>query len=95
LVDADAIVDARVRRQVSIAFGYLSLHFCCTAQSVDYAAELHQDAIASRLDDPTSMLTDFGVDQFAPMELQPREGAFLIRADEAAIPSHVSGENGG
>jgi hypothetical protein len=55
LVDADAIVDAGIRRQASIAFGYLSLHFCCTAQSVDYAAELQQDAIAGGFDDPTSM----------------------------------------
>ena len=41
------------------------------------------------------MLGDLGINQFAPMRLQRGEGAFLIRADEAAIPSHVSGKNGG
>jgi hypothetical protein len=40
LVDADAIVDAGVRRHASVAFGYPSLHFCRKAQSVDYAPEL-------------------------------------------------------
>ena len=41
------------------------------------------------------MLTDFGVDQFAPMHLQPPERSFLVGAHEAAIPGHISGENGG
>jgi hypothetical protein len=95
LVDADAIVDAGVRRHASVAFGYPSLHFCRTAQSVDYAPELRQESIASRFDDPTAILTDFGVDQFAPMRLQPPERSCLVGAHEAAIPRHISVENGG
>jgi hypothetical protein len=95
LVDADAKLDAGVWRRDGAALGYPSLHFGRAAQSVDDTRELHQDSIAGRFEDPTSMLNDFGVDQFAPMRLQPRERAFLVGAYEAAIPGHVSSENGG
>ena len=45
--------------------------------------------------DPTSMLTDFGVDQFAPICLQPRECFLLIGAHEGAVPRDIGGESGG
>ena len=44
--------------------------------------------------DPTSMLTDFGVDQFAPICLQPRECFLLIGAHEGAVPRDIGGESG-
>jgi hypothetical protein len=41
------------------------------------------------------MFDDFGVDQFAPMRLQPRQSPFLIRTHEPAVTGDVRGENGG
>jgi hypothetical protein len=41
------------------------------------------------------MLGDLGIDQLAPMHLQPREGPFLVGTDQPAIPRDVRGENGG
>ena len=41
------------------------------------------------------MFLNFGVDQFAPMRLHLREGAFLVGTHEAAVPRDVRGENGG
>jgi hypothetical protein len=43
-------------------------------------------AVASGLDDPLTMLGGLGVDQFAPMRLQPRERAFSVDAHQAATP---------
>jgi hypothetical protein len=59
-----------------------------------YAPELRQKPIASRLDDPTSMLTDLGVNQFTPMRLQRRDRTFFVGAHEAAVTGDIRGENG-
>src|SRR5271169_3482296 len=40
------------------------------------------------------MLGDFGIDRLTPMRLQPREGPFLVGADQPAVARNVRGENG-
>jgi len=48
-----------------------------------------------RLDDAPAMFADFRVDQFAPMRLHLREGAFFVCTDKPAVPRDVRGENRG
>jgi hypothetical protein len=67
----------------------------CAADRLDHARGLDQNAVAGCLDDAPAMLADFGVDQFAPMRPQPREGTFLVGAHKPAVPRDVRGENGG
>jgi hypothetical protein len=46
-------------------------------------------------DNAAPVLGDLGVDQLAAMDLEPREGPFLIGADQPAVARDVGGENGG
>jgi hypothetical protein len=57
-----------------------------TAQSVNDTHKLNENPITGRFDDLTSMLTDFGVDQFTPLRLQPRERALAMTSQSAADP---------
>jgi hypothetical protein len=66
----------------------------CTA-TAQVTASITLNPVAGGLDDAPAMLVDFGVDQFAPMRLHPREGAFFVRTHKPAVPRDVRGENGG
>ena len=83
LVNADATLDATVRRQWFIALGQSRLHLGCAAQRVDNAGELDQEAVAGGLDDAAVMFADLRVDQLAVMRPEPLVGAFLVRAHQA------------
>jgi len=93
-VHPDPEGDASILRCLGITFGHLPLHGNCAGNGLDHARELDQDPIAGGLDDASAMLTDFRIDQLAPMRLQPREGIFLVGAHEPAVARHVRGENG-
>jgi len=71
------------------------MHFGRAAQRVDHAGELDEQPVADGFNDAAPVLGDLGVDQLTAMRLQPREGAFLVRADQPAIGPDVCGENGG
>ena len=65
-IDADPEVDAFIRRYRRIPFGHLSLYLSGTVQGIHYAAELEEQSIVCRLNDPTAMFLDFGVCHLAP-----------------------------
>src|SRR5262249_53663606 len=50
-----------------------------------------QDAIASRLHDPATVIFDRGVNEAAPKLLQTAQCSSFVLADEPAVPDHVSG----
>ena len=54
-MDADPKLDPDVDGCVGILVGHAALNFNRTAYSVHRTGELYQHAVASRLDDPTSM----------------------------------------
>src|SRR5712671_7462031 len=78
-----------------IALGHLALHSDRATYRVDDARKLDQHAVARGLDDASAMLGDLGIDQFAPMRLQPSKGPFLIGTHEPAVTGDIRGENGG
>jgi len=41
------------------------------------------------------MKRDGGIDRVAAERLQPRDGAFLVQADQPAEAHHIGGEDGG
>jgi hypothetical protein len=41
------------------------------------------------------MLGDLGINQFAPMSLEPRKRPFLISTHKPAVTRDIRGENGG
>ena len=60
-IDANPEIDTLVRRYRRIPLGYLSLYLSGTVQRIHYAAELEEQSIVCRLNDPTAMFLDFGV----------------------------------
>ena len=93
-VNPHAELDALRRWHGLVAGRHLALHVDRATHRVDNASELDQEAVAGGLDDASAMLTDFRIDQLAPMRLEPREGIFLVGAHEPAVARHVRGENG-
>jgi len=73
------------------------MYFDRTTHGVDDAGELESRSKPSPVlltMRPRCSLT-FGVGEFAPMHLQPGEGAFLVCPREPAVARHIRGENGG
>jgi hypothetical protein len=65
-----------------------------TAQrTASNAREFHQHAVAGRLDDAAVVLGDRRIDALAPVRLQLRERAFLVRAHATAVPHDISRED--
>src|SRR5437660_6000114 len=53
--------------------------------------QFDQPAIARELDGAAAMGGDQGIDQLLPERAKPRHRAFLVRAREPAIASHIAG----
>jgi hypothetical protein len=65
-MDADAKLDAALRRQTSVALDHAVLYLDGAAHGVDHAAELDEDAVAGALYSAPMMRGDGGIDQIAP-----------------------------
>src|SRR5712671_1504204 len=78
-----------------IALGHLALHSDRATYRVDDARKLDQHAVAGGLDHAPAMLRDLGIDQFAPVRLQPSKRPFLVGTHEPTVTCDVRGENGG
>src|SRR5262249_39792727 len=91
-VNADAEVDALVRRQAAICLGESRLHLNRALHRVDGAGELRKDAVACRIRDPAPVLDNGLVEDRAPLG-QPLERPYFVRTHEAAVAFHVSRED--
>ena len=88
-MNADAKFDAALRRKTGIALDHAALHFDGAAHGVDDAAKLDDGSIARALDHAPVMHGDGRIDHVATERAKPRQGAILIRSDEAAVAHHV------
>jgi hypothetical protein len=82
-IDADTKVD--LYYSAFVPFGHLTLHGRRTDYGIYDACELDQHAIASSLDDPTIVLGDSGINDFAAVRLQRRKGADFVNSHEPRI----------
>jgi hypothetical protein len=89
LMDTDAELDPFGGEGPAIAPDHRLLHLGRAAQRVHHAGEFDEQPIAGRLDQPTTMCGDLGVDQFAAERLQPCQRAFLVGAHQPAIAGNV------
>ena len=64
-MNADAELDATLRRKTGIALDHAVLDLDGTANGVDHASELSEDAVAGSLDDTAVMQGDGRVEQIA------------------------------
>ncbi len=92
-MNADAKLDAPVRRQARVALDHAVLHLDRAAHRVDHAAELDDAAVAGALDDAAVMHGDGRVDQIAAERPEPRERAILVRSGEPAVADNVGDQD--
>jgi len=84
-INPDAKAQTALLGQIQIAVGHCALNFAGTAHRVDDAGEFRQHAVAGGLDDPTVVLGDLRLDQFAQICLYAFVGASLIGTHQARI----------
>ena len=79
-IDANAPLDAIVRRHTGVALSHLVLHFDRTAQGIHHAAKLDEQPVAGGFDEAALVLGDFRIEKLAAQRLEAFERAFLVRA---------------
>jgi hypothetical protein len=94
-VDAHAKLDAFVGRHRGVAFRRATLQINCAPYGIHHARELDQSSVAGGLDNTSAVLLDIGINEFAPVCLEGRKRAFLVRAYEARVADDVGGEDSG
>jgi hypothetical protein len=92
-IDADAKLDAAVRRQSGVAFGHHRLHLARAAQCVDDAGEFDQEAVTGGLDDAAMMGGDFRIDHLGAERLDATERPFLVGLDEPRVTCDIGRED--
>ena len=70
-VDPDPNFDPLVLGERALPFAHRLLDLAGAAHRLDRAREFDQQAVTGGLDDAPTMLGDLGINQFAPMRLQP------------------------
>ena len=94
-MNADAVLDALVRRDAGIALNHTVLNLDRAAQRIDHAAELDDQPIAGALDHPAVVGGDRRVGEVAAQSAQACEHALLVRPGETAEADDVGGKDGG
>jgi hypothetical protein len=88
-MDADAKLNAALRRQAGVALDHAVLHFDRAAHGVDHAAKFDEAAVPGALDDAPVMQGDGRIDQVAAQRPKPRQNAILIRPREPAVADDI------
>jgi len=94
-VDADAQLDAVVRREPLIPLGHRLLHLDRAAHRIDDAGKFHQQAVAGGLDDAAVVLGDLRIEELLPQRFEALVRALLVGAHQPRIAGHIGGENCG
>jgi hypothetical protein len=94
-MNAEAKLDALIRREAGVAIDHRALNFDCASCGVDHAAELDDGPIARAIDEPSVVERDRRVDEVAAQGAEPRKRSLLVGAREFRIARHVRREDGG
>ena len=92
-IDADAEADALGLRPIGVAVLHSLLKDDGAAHGIDDRCELDQDAIAGRLEDAATVLSDQRIDEFAPIAFQGGEGPFFVRTHQPRISGDIGAED--
>ena len=83
-VDADPEPHLLIGRSISVLLSYRLLNFDCAFDGIHCTAEIGKDAVARRVEDPTSMRGDQAIDN-GPVCGEGAKSANLIAPHEAAV----------
>src|SRR5205807_8706526 len=84
-IDPYAEYDPLILRGRDVALGHPTLHRNRTGYGLNHAWEFNKKAITRRFDDPTFVLGDLGINEFAAMDTKPGERDGFILPHEAAV----------
>jgi len=93
-VDADAVADAALLRQVRVLRPYRPLDLDRGFDRFDHAAELDNGAVALEIDEAAAVPGQERLDHLQAQPLQPAEGAGLVALHEPAVADHVRRHDG-
>ena len=88
-MDADAELDATLRRKTRVALDHAILHLDCAANGIDDASELYEDAVTRPLDDAAVMHGDGGIDQIASQRSEAGKCPLLVGPGKLAESDHI------
>ena len=93
-MDADAELDAALRRHVGVARGHAALNIHRTTYGIHHADELNDHPVAGGIDDAPTMPGDFGINQFFAVCLELAKRALLVGTHQPAVSSDIGREDG-
>jgi hypothetical protein len=82
-------LDAPICGNLRIALAHGALDFHGTPQGVHGTDEQDQQAVASGPYDPTPVFSNLGRNELAMVSIELGQGAFIIDADQAAVPGYI------
>ncbi len=88
-IDADPEFDPPILRHVRISPLHALLDLHGALYCIGHALELHEHAVARRLDDPALVLCDGGIDQFNPVRPEAGDRACFVGLHQPAIACHI------
>ncbi len=94
-INGDAELQPLVGRGAGVQLGLRPLDVDCASQGVDDALELHQDAVAHRLDEATVMRSDPGFKNILEICLEAGACTLLVCLAQAAIADDIGNHHGG
>ena len=92
-VDADAELDALIRRDSDVALDHRVLNLDSAAHGLDHAAKFDQRPVARALEHSAIMAGDRGIDEIGAQRPQPRKRTVFVRARHPTEADDVGGED--
>ena len=93
-VDSSAILDATLSGNVRFSFRDGSLNSHCTLKRINDTGKLHQQAIASRLDNASAALIQNRINALLAVKSLPREGSGFVGFHVPRKANHIERQNG-
>ena len=93
-IDANAELNAPVRRYLRIALEHAALNFDCAGDGVHDAAEFSKNTVACGVGDVAAMHLDRSIQKLGPVGPQSGERTDLVGAHQPAVSSHIGRQNG-
>src|SRR5262245_62715941 len=88
-VDPHSELDPSICGNLLIALGHGALDLHGTTQSVHGTDEQDQQAVAGCPYDTATVFFDLGLNELGMVSVQLGQGAFIVDADQAAVPSYI------
>jgi hypothetical protein len=95
LMNANAVLDAPVSRDGRIALAHPALHCVGATKCINDTAELDQQSVARRFEEPAVMRGNRRINQVASGCPQCCESAFLVLTHQPRIARHIGGHDRG